>query len=92
MDNLFHCDLGSGVKRAIEHWPDIAFVNDVDGCLFTAIVRRTGATNISPDGEDGNGHPLAVKGHAPTLSGQIAALSGLHYPVNPPRYQVILTH
>ncbi len=68
--------LGSGVKRAIEHWPDIAFVNDVDGCLFTAIVRRTGATNISPDGEDGNGHPPSVKGHDPALLGQVDALSG----------------
>ncbi len=52
------------------------FVNDVDGCLFTAIVRRTGATNIFSDGEDGNGHPLSVKVHTPVLSGQIDALSG----------------
>ena len=76
--------LGSGVKRAIEHWPDIAFVNDVDGCLFTAIVRRTGAINISPDGEDGNGHPLAVKGHAPTLSGQSPQVSGHLDPLSDP--------
>ena len=52
------------------------FVNDVDGCLFTAIVRRTSTTNIFPDGEDGSGHPPSVKGRAPTLSGQIDALSG----------------
>ncbi|MDD4061985.1 MAG: putative DNA binding domain-containing protein [Kiritimatiellae bacterium] len=32
--------IGSGIKRALADWPDIAFADDRDGCLFTAIVRR----------------------------------------------------
>ncbi len=32
--------LGSGIKRALEDWPDIDFADDHDGCLFTAIVHR----------------------------------------------------
>jgi len=33
--------LGSGIKRALEEWPEIGFLDDRDGCLFTATVRRT---------------------------------------------------
>lgn len=32
--------LGSGIKRALKAWPDIDFVNDHEGCLFTATVKR----------------------------------------------------
>ncbi len=32
--------LGSGIQRALEEWPEIGFVDDGDGCLFTATVRR----------------------------------------------------
>jgi ATP-dependent DNA helicase RecG len=32
--------LGSGIKRALEDWPDIDFADDRDGCLFTATVQR----------------------------------------------------
>lgn len=32
--------LGSGIKRALEDWPDIDFTDDRDGCLFTATVHR----------------------------------------------------
>lgn len=32
--------LGSGIKRALEDWPEIDFTDDRDGCLFTATVRR----------------------------------------------------
>jgi ATP-dependent DNA helicase RecG len=32
--------LGSGIKRALEGWPDIDFVDDREGCLFTATVHR----------------------------------------------------
>lgn len=32
--------LGSGIKRAIGQWPDIDFLDDRDGCLFTAVVHR----------------------------------------------------
>ena len=32
--------LGSGIKRALEAWPEIDFIDDRDGCLFTATVYR----------------------------------------------------
>ncbi|MDD3927045.1 MAG: winged helix-turn-helix transcriptional regulator [bacterium] len=32
--------LGSGIKRALEKWPRIDFVDDRDGCLFTVTVHR----------------------------------------------------
>jgi predicted HTH transcriptional regulator len=32
--------LGSGIKRAIEGWPDIDFIDDREGCLFTVTVHR----------------------------------------------------
>lgn len=32
--------LGSGIKRALEDWPDIDFTDDRDGCLFAATIHR----------------------------------------------------
>ncbi len=32
--------LGSGIRRILEAWPDIDFVDDRDGCTFTVIVHR----------------------------------------------------
>ena len=32
--------LGSGIKRALAAWPKIDFVDDHEGCLFTATVHR----------------------------------------------------
>lgn len=32
--------LGSGIKRALAEWPDIDFIDDNEGCLFKAVVRR----------------------------------------------------
>lgn len=32
--------LGSGIKRALEAWPDIDFIEDREGCLFTVKVHR----------------------------------------------------
>ncbi|MCK9567303.1 MAG: winged helix-turn-helix transcriptional regulator [Methanothrix sp.] len=31
--------LGSGIKRAMEDWPDISFTDDREGCMFIASVR-----------------------------------------------------
>ena len=36
--------LGSGIKRALEAWPEIDFFDDRDGCLFTATVHRKAET------------------------------------------------
>jgi len=49
--------LGSGIKRALEKWPDIEFADDRDGCLFTATVhRKPGAAlqlvGVSPTGSE----------------------------------------
>ncbi|MCK5724963.1 MAG: HTH domain-containing protein, partial [Gammaproteobacteria bacterium] len=32
--------LGSGIKRALEEWPQIEFTDDREGCLFTVMVHR----------------------------------------------------
>lgn len=32
--------LGSGIKRALENWPAIDFIDDRDGCLFTVTIHR----------------------------------------------------
>ena len=32
--------LGSGIKRALEQWPEIDFADDREGCLFTARIHR----------------------------------------------------
>ena len=32
--------LGSGIKRALEQWPQIEFADDHDGCLFRVTVTR----------------------------------------------------
>ena len=32
--------LGSGIKRALDAWPQIDFTDDRDGCLFTATTHR----------------------------------------------------
>jgi len=47
--------LGSGIKRALEKWPTIDFIDDHDGCLFTDTVHRKPLeelelANITPEG------------------------------------------
>ena len=32
--------LGSGIRRSLEEWPDIEFIDDREGCTFTVVVRR----------------------------------------------------
>lgn len=43
--------LGSGIKRALDQWPDITFTDNRDGCLFTATVHRkpVGKLNLEVD-------------------------------------------
>ncbi len=38
--------LGSGIKRALEEWPQIDFTDDREGCLFTATVHRAEVTGL----------------------------------------------
>lgn len=44
---LLYRRLGSGIKRALDAWPEIDFTDDRDGCLFTVTVHRK-AGEISP--------------------------------------------
>jgi ATP-dependent DNA helicase RecG len=37
--------LGSGIKRALDAWPEIDFIDDRHGCLFTATVHRKAKTS-----------------------------------------------
>jgi ATP-dependent DNA helicase RecG len=39
--------LGSGITRALRDWPDIVFLDDRDGCQFTAAVARKPAAAAS---------------------------------------------
>lgn len=32
--------LGTGVRRALQDWPQIQFIDDRDGCLFTSLIER----------------------------------------------------
>jgi ATP-dependent DNA helicase RecG len=48
--------LGSGIKRALEAWPEIGFIDDQDGCLFTATIHRktVEGAGIGPVNADGS--------------------------------------
>jgi ATP-dependent DNA helicase RecG len=35
----------SGIKRALDVWPEIDFIDDRDGCLFTATIHRKAKTS-----------------------------------------------
>jgi len=61
--------LGSGIKRALEKWPAIDFIDDRDGCLFTATVHRKPLEELD----------LADKG---ALTGQVTGLSGQNDRIN----------
>jgi len=43
--------LGSGIKRALEDWPEISFTDDRDTCQFTAAVHRKAAIDSEENGE-----------------------------------------
>jgi len=42
--------LGSGITRALKDWPNITFLDDREGSMFTATVRRTLPTIAGGDG------------------------------------------
>ena len=53
--------LGSGIKRALEEWPDIDFIDDHEGCLFTVTVHRKKIKSSEKTGE-GLGEKLGETG------------------------------
>lgn len=60
--------LGSGIKRALDKWPQIEFTDDHDGCLFTATVHRNPAEELDLMAKETLKVP--IKGQAINLSGQ----------------------
>ena len=67
--------LGSGIKRALEAWPHIDFLDDHDGCLFTAIVHQKSAGGLAFS--DNRSVKEEIKGHGLPLSGQVDLISDL---------------
>ena len=54
--------LGSGIKRALEAWPEIDFTDDRDGCLFTATVHRKAVkSSVNADGSPKSSPKSSVK-------------------------------
>ena len=43
--------LGSGIKRALEAWPHIDFIDDQEGCLFTVTVHRKSVEELELAGD-----------------------------------------
>ena len=41
--------LGSGIKRALDAWPQVDFIDDRDGCLFIVKVHRKPVEKMAPD-------------------------------------------
>jgi hypothetical protein len=37
------------MKRALEAWPEIGFIDDRDGCLFTATIHRKAVIDMGDD-------------------------------------------
>ena len=51
--------IGSGIKRTLEEWPHIDFIEDREGCLFTAIIYRR---SIKSSEESTVGSEKKIKG------------------------------
>ena len=73
--------LGSGIKRALEDWPEIDFSDDRDGCLFTATVHRkelVGSAEPAASSEKSSEKILGLLKVNPQLSArEIADLIGI---------------
>ncbi|KDE56029.1 hypothetical protein EI28_02015 [Methanoculleus sp. MH98A] len=61
--------LGSGIKRALEDWPEIDFTDDRDGCLFTVTVHRKGEKSSEKSSEK----ILALLKAEPDLAARVVA-------------------
>jgi ATP-dependent DNA helicase RecG len=61
--------LGSGIKRALEQWPQIEFTDDHDGCLFRVTVTRNSVEDLDLVEADAP-ETARLKGRSDNLSGQ----------------------
>lgn len=61
--------LGSGIKRALNDWPNIEFEDDREGCLFRVVVQRKPLVELETSGEMSGETESSVK-----MSGKILAM------------------
>ena len=66
--------LGSGIKRALNNWPEIDFTDDREGCLFTATVHRKEAPVLEEGSEKSSEKILSLVRIESTLSAREIAL------------------
>ena len=68
--------LGSGIRRALEAWPDIDFVDDRDGGTFIAIVQRKKGQAPPSDAplSKNKGAKKGLKGHATAADAPLSDL------------------
>ena len=48
--------LGSGIRRSLEEWPDIKFIDDRDGCIFKVVVYKNKQQNAPLKNDDNTSH------------------------------------
>ena len=69
--------LGSGIKRALEAWPHIDFMDDHEACLFTVTVHRKPAEESELAGDsslNGQASPKSSPKSSPNTENQILRL------------------
>ena len=66
--------LGSGIKRALDDWPEIDFTDDREGCLFTATVHRKEVLALEKSSEKSSEKSLSLVKTESTLSAREIAL------------------
>ena len=67
--------LGSGIKRALEDWPEIDFADDRDGCLFTVTVHRKEEKSSPKSSPKSSQKIIELMQHNPTVTIADLALS-----------------
>ena len=60
--------LGSGIKRTLEAWPQIDFLDDRDGCLFTATVHRKAVKSSGKSSGKTEEHIIALLRELPATT------------------------
>lgn len=67
--------LGTGVRRALQDWPQIQFIDDREGCLFTSLLERPPIVSSSrKDSLKGHNAPINTPINAPLSELQVQIL------------------
>ena len=70
--------LGSGIKRALEDWPDIEFTDDQEGDLFTVTVHRKEEKGSPKSSPKSSQKIIEVMQHDPTVTiAELARIIGV---------------